>query len=72
MAAALEVPEESLNEDSNDSNTNNWGSIQVMQMVVALEHEFNITIPEEQMVNMVSYKLIEAIINDCTRRNESV
>lgn len=72
LAKALELPEEKVNEYSDDKNTDNWDSIHILSMIILIEREFKISLPEEQFANMVSFKSIEAIINDCTRCDKGI
>lgn len=72
MAEALELPEEKINENSNDKNTDNWDSIHILTMIVLIERRFKISIPENQLVNFISYKTIETIVNgECSRSNKA-
>jgi acyl carrier protein len=65
MAKAFEVPVESLTDYSSQDNIETWDSLHHIKMIVFLEREFDITIPDNLVGNMVSYKLIESIVNGC-------
>jgi acyl carrier protein len=65
MARVFKVPEESITEQSNMDNTPDWDSIHHVQMIVFLEREFDITIPDEEVGKMITFKFIEEIINRC-------
>jgi len=62
MAKAFDTPVESINEHSSQDNIENWDSIHHVKMIVYLEREFDITIPDEDVGNMVSFKLIDLIV----------
>ena len=64
MSSVFEVELTSLNEDSSIDNIENWDSIRHLNLILALEEEFNITIPDEEVGNLVNYKLIELIVNE--------
>lgn len=64
MSSVFEVELTSLNEDSSIDNIENWDSIRHLNLILALEEEFNITIPDEEVGDLVNYKLIELIINE--------
>ena len=64
IASAMEVPLDSVSEYSSQDNTDNWDSLHHMSLVVALEKEFNIIIPDDDVPNMVNFKLIKFIINE--------
>jgi acyl carrier protein len=65
MAQALNCPVDLINVNSNQNNISNWDSLHHVKLVVLLEREFNISIPDERVGNMISYKLIEEVINEC-------
>jgi acyl carrier protein len=65
MAKVFKTPIESITNQSNMDNTENWDSIHHVQMIVFLEREFDIIIPDEEVGNMISFKLIETEINKC-------
>lgn len=64
MSDVFEVPIIEINEDSSQDNVDEWDSIKHLNLVVALEEEFGITIPVEEVGNMISFKLISLIIKD--------
>lgn len=65
MARAFEVPVEEITDHSSQDSIETWDSIHHIKMIVLLEREFDITIPDDKVGNIVSYKLIETIINGC-------
>ncbi|HMG13991.1 MAG TPA: acyl carrier protein [Saprospiraceae bacterium] len=64
MSAVFEIPAEDINEDSSADNIETWDSLHHLNLILALEEEFDVTIPDEEVGNLVNYKLIELIIND--------
>jgi acyl carrier protein len=64
MSNVFEVELASLNVDSSIDNIENWDSIRHLNLILALEEEFNITIPDEEVGDLVNYKLIELIVNE--------
>jgi acyl carrier protein len=65
IAEALECPTEQVTESTNQDNINNWDSLHHIKMIVLLEREFNVEIPDEKVGNMISFKLIESVVNEC-------
>ena len=65
MARAFGVTSDQITEQSNMDTVEKWDSIHHVKMIVFLEREFDIVIPDEKVGNMVSFKLIEAEINKC-------
>lgn len=64
MSAVFEIPLESITDDASSDNIENWDSLRHLNLILALEEEFEISIPDEEVGNLVNYKLIELIIMD--------
>jgi acyl carrier protein len=64
MSAVFEIPLESITDDASSDNIENWDSLRHLNLILALEEEFAISIPDEEVGNLVNYKLIELIIMD--------
>lgn len=64
LSNVFEVEITNLNEDSSIDNIENWDSIRHLNLILALEEEFNIIIPDEEVGDLVNFKLIELIINE--------
>lgn len=64
MATMLNVDPSNINEDSSMDNVPSWDSLRHMNLVLALEEEFKVTIPDEDAGNITSYKLIKLVLND--------
>ena len=64
MSLVFEVPLESITDDASSDNIENWDSLRHLNLILALEEEFGVSIPDEEVGNLVNYKLIELVIND--------
>lgn len=64
IAAMLTVDVSAINEDSSMDNIPSWESLRHMNLVLALEEEFKVTIPDEDAGNITSYKLIKLVLSD--------
>lgn len=64
MAMVLEVPIEDVSHESNMDNIENWDSLRHMNLILALEDEFEITIPDEEAANITSFSLIKLVVNE--------
>ena len=64
MSAVFEIPIESIADDASSDNIENWDSLRHLNLILALEEEFGVSIPDEEVGNLVNYKLIELVIND--------
>jgi acyl carrier protein len=67
ISTVLDTPIAEINENSSSDNVTNWDSIGHLNLILALEEEFNITIPDDMVGNLVNYKLIEYIVNEQTK-----
>lgn len=64
LSAVFEVSFESITDDSSSDTIENWDSLRHLNLIIALEEEFNVVIPDEEVGNMVNFKLIELVLND--------
>lgn len=64
MAVVFEVNVDSINENTSADNIETWDSLRHMNLILALEEDFNVTIPDEEVGNLMNFKLIELVIND--------
>ena len=64
MSLVLEVPPEEINEESSTDSIDNWDSLRHLNLVLGLEEEFDISIPDEEVGNMVNYKIIAHVITE--------
>ena len=67
MSAVFEVPFEEITENSSSDTIDTWDSLRHLNLILALEEEFDITIPDEEVGNLFNYKLVELIINECRK-----
>lgn len=58
VSRVMDVPVKQLNEDSSPDTVENWDSLKHMSLILALEEELNITFSDEEIVKMLSVKLI--------------
>ena len=64
MSLVFEVPVESIHDVASSDNIENWDSLRHLNLILALEEEFGVSIPDEEVGNLVNYKLLELVIND--------
>jgi acyl carrier protein len=64
MASVLEVDAATLNEDSSMDNVPGWDSLKQMNLVLALEESFGVSIPDEDAANATSYKLLVIVLEE--------
>ena len=64
MATLLNVDAASIGSDASMDNIPNWDSLRHMNLVLALEEEFKVSIPDEDAGNITSYQLIKLVLED--------
>jgi acyl carrier protein len=64
MATVFETEADALNENSSYDTIEAWDSLKHLTLILALEEEFGITIPDEEVGGLVNYKLIEITIHE--------
>lgn len=64
MGVILEVAPETIDENSSMDNIKSWDSLKHMNLVLAIEEEFGISIPDEEAANVTSYKLIRIVVEE--------
>jgi acyl carrier protein len=64
MAAVLRVPAESIGPDSSMDTVPGWDSLRHLTLVLALEEEFGVQIPDEEAGSITSYPLIRLVLGE--------
>ena len=64
MADVFEITLEQINIESTQDNIDAWDSLKHLNLVVALEEEFGIYFPVEEIGNLISFKLIAVIVKE--------
>jgi acyl carrier protein len=68
MSVVFDVPVEEIKDNASHDSISNWDSLRHLNLVIALEEEFEISIPDEEVGNMLNFKLIELVINECKKQ----
>jgi acyl carrier protein len=64
MATVLEVDVDSIGPGSDMDTVPSWDSLRHMTLVLALEEEFGVQIPDEDAAGITSYPLITLVLGD--------
>jgi len=64
MAAVFGISIEDINEESSPDSIDNWDSLNLMNLVVSLEEEFDIEFDDDEIVEMLNFKLIVEIMKE--------
>lgn len=65
MSQVFNIDAQEITEDSTQDTIGNWDSLRHMSLVMALEEEFGLELDENQIIEMMSFKLIINVLNDC-------
>lgn len=68
ISQIMNVPINTVNEDSSPTTIEEWDSLKHMNLILALEEEFGVQFTDEQIVDMVSVEKIVKTIQDAGRR----
>lgn len=58
MTAVFETEIENISDDASPDTINNWDSLRLINLVAAIEEEFDIEFEEEEIIEMLNFKLI--------------
>ena len=64
MAAVFNLTVDTINDNASVDTIESWDSLKHMDLIIALENEFDITIPDDEVVNMLSFGVILHIVNE--------
>ena len=62
IAAVLEIDASEINGDTSVDTVESWYSLRHLNLVLALESEFDISLTEEQTIEVLNYPLIVAVL----------
>ena len=58
VSQVMDVPAEQIQMDSSPDTVESWDSLKHMNLILALEEEFNMTFSDEEIIEMLSVKII--------------
>ena len=64
MATLLTVDVTAIDSEASMDTIPTWDSLRHMNLVLALEEEFKVSIPDEDAGNITSYKLITLVLEE--------
>lgn len=64
MSRVFKVSIEMITEDASPDTIENWDSLRHMSLVLALEEEFDVGFTDDQVVEILSYKLIKIVLKE--------
>jgi acyl carrier protein len=64
IATMLNVDQSAIDQDASMDTILTWDSLRHMNLVLAIEEEFKVSIPDEDAGNITSYKLIKLVLEE--------
>ena len=64
LSAVFDIPVQEINDNSSSDTIDSWDSLKHMNLIIALEEEFNITIPDTEVANMLTFGLVLLIVKE--------
>ena len=64
ISIVFEIELNKINDNSSPDNIENWDSLRHMMLIDALEDEFDIQFSDDEMTELINYKLIKFTISD--------
>ena len=62
MSAVFEIPIQEINDESSSDTVVSWDSLKHMNLVIALEEEFEMEFSESEIPAITNYKAIKEVI----------
>lgn len=64
LATVLKIPVGNIDGDTNMDTVESWDSLNHMNLILALEDTFKVSIPDDEATNITSYSLIKLVVNE--------
>jgi len=64
VAGVLCVNPDDINDDSSMDNLHEWDSVKHLNLVLAIEEVFGVSMTEEQSLEMLSFPLIKLVLSE--------
>jgi len=64
MSAVFEIPEGIIKDDSSPDTIESWDSLKHMNLIIALEEEFDCKFSDSETIELLNFKLISTILSE--------
>ena len=64
MSAVFDIPVDQIKDNSSADTIESWDSLKHMNLVVALEEEFEIEFSDDEIIEMMNYPLMVAVVKN--------
>lgn len=69
IATVLKVNIESVDDKASMDTIKSWDSLGHMNLILSIEEEFNVVIPDEEVGSITSYKLIALVVEELLQKS---
>jgi acyl carrier protein len=64
VGSMLELDPSDVGPKTSTDTVDQWDSVRHMNLIIALEAAFGITIPDDEVANLTSYPIIKAVVEE--------
>ena len=64
MATVLRVPADQIDDGTSPDTIDAWSSLAHLDLILAIEEEFGVTIPDEEVGDLTSYRLLKITVEE--------
>jgi acyl carrier protein len=64
MAAVLRVPAAEIDDDTSPDTVEQWSSLAHLDLILAVEEEFGVVIPDEEVGDLTSFRLLRLTVDE--------
>ena len=64
LANVFDEESESINDESSMDTIENWDSLKHLNLILALEEEFEVSFDEDESIIIISYPLIKTVLKE--------
>jgi acyl carrier protein len=68
MSAVFNISISEISYKTSKDDIESWDSLKHLNLILALEEEFDISIPDEEVGNLINFELIKYTIDECTNK----
>ncbi|MDB5964005.1 MAG: acyl carrier protein [Polaromonas sp.] len=69
IATVLNVDSSRIDANASSDTIESWDSLRHMNLVLALEEEFGVSLPDEEAANATSYPLLVLVLQDLLQKS---
>ena len=71
-ATVLNVEVDLIDADSSTNTVSEWDSLKHLDLILAIEEKFKVSIPDEVAANMTSYPLVRSAVAEILEKNDGL